>query len=161
MRNHIVLLLLLFSLLPVCASAESLSLAEMAAAEDAASLSSDLSAPETVQTVSTAAREDFIDRILSLAQTLYTKANGQPQRAQYSGDIYICKNYTVHLFRETCGDFRMAEYPDVPLIIPNNPDARIEALPGPPTELRVAYLAIETNNFPAGVAARKAPKIIK
>ena len=117
MRNHIVLLLLLFSLLPVCASAESLSLAEMAAAEDAASLSSDLSAPETVQTVSTAAREDFIDRILSLAQTLY---NGQPQRAQYSGDIYICKNYTVHLFRETCGDFRMAEYPDVPLIIPNN-----------------------------------------
>lgn len=81
MRNHIVLLLLLFSLLPVCASAESLSLAEMAAAEDAASLSSDLSAPETVQTVSTAAREDFIDRILSLAQTLYTKANGQPQRA--------------------------------------------------------------------------------
>lgn len=120
MRNHIVLLLLLFSLLPVCASAESLSLAEMAAAEDAASLSSDLSAPETVQTVSTAAREDFIDRILSLAQTLYTKANGQPQRAQYSGDIYICKNYTVHLFRETCGDFRMAEYPDVPLIIPNN-----------------------------------------
>ncbi len=120
MRNHIVLLLLLFSLLPVCASAESLSLAEMAAAEDAASLSSDLSAPETVQAVSTAAREDFIDRILSLAQTLYTKANGQPQRAQYSGDIYICKNYTVHLFRETCGDFRMAEYPDVPLIIPNN-----------------------------------------
>ena len=120
MRNHIVLLLLLFSLLPVCASAESLSLAEMAAAEDAASLSSDLSAPETVQTFSTAAREDFIDRILSLAQTLYTKANGQPQRAQYSGDIYICKNYTVHLFRETCGDFRMAEYPDVPLIIPNN-----------------------------------------
>lgn len=120
MRNHIILLLLLFSLLPVCASAESLSLAEMAAAEDAASLSSDLSAPETVQTVSTAAREDFIDRILSLAQTLYTKANGQPQRAQYSGDIYICKNYTVHLFRETCGDFRMAEYPDVPLIIPNN-----------------------------------------
>lgn len=92
----------------------------MAAAEDAASLSSDLSAPETVQAVSTAAREDFIDRILSLAQTLYTKANGQPQRAQYSGDIYICKNYTVHLFRETCGDFRMAEYPDVPLIIPNN-----------------------------------------
>ena len=120
MRNHIVLLLLLFSLLPVCASAESLSLAEMAAAEDAASLSSDLSAPETVQTVSTAAREDFIDRILSLAQTLYTKANGQPQRAQYSGDIYVCKNYTVHLFRETCGDFRMAEYPDVPLVIPNN-----------------------------------------
>ena len=114
MRNHIVLLLLLFSLLPVCASAESLSLAEMAAAEDAASLSSDLSAPETVQTVSTAAREDFIDRILSLAQTLYTKANGQPQRAQYSGDIYICKNYTVHLFRETCGDFRMAEYPKQP-----------------------------------------------
>ena len=38
----------------------------------------------------------------------------------YKRQIYICKNYTVHLFRETCGDFRMAEYPDVPLIIPNN-----------------------------------------
>ena len=120
MRKFIAAFLLLFSLLPVCALGESLSLSEMAAAEDAASLSSDLSAPEAAQTVSPAAREDFIDRILSLAQTLYTKANGQPQRAQYSGDIYICKNYTVHLFRETCGDFRMAEYPDVPLVIPNN-----------------------------------------
>ena len=49
----------------------------------------------------------------------------------------------------------------LPLIIPKRPEARMDALPGPPIELRVAYFAIETNNFPAGVAARKAPKIIK
>ena len=26
----------------------------------------------------------------------------------------------MHIFRETCGGFAMAQYPDVPLIIPNN-----------------------------------------
>ena len=116
MRNRLFSLLLALSLLPCAALGESLTLDEMNAAEDAAPLS----AAEAAQPVESAARADFIDRILALAETLYTKANGQPQRAQYSGDIYVCKNYTVHLFRETCGDFRMAEYPDVPLVIPNN-----------------------------------------
>ena len=91
MRNHIVLLLLLFSLLPVCASAESLSLAEMAAAEDAASLSSDLSAPETVQTVSTAAREAFIDRILSLPDALYKGQRSTPARAIQRRHLHLQK----------------------------------------------------------------------
>ena len=67
-----------------------------------------------------AAREDFIDRIIALAQQLYDNAGGRAKRAQYSGDIYVCKNFTVHLFRENCEAFRMAEYPDIPLIIPNN-----------------------------------------
>lgn len=116
MRNRLFSLLLALSLLPCAALGESLTLDEMNAAEDA----TPLSAAEAAQPVESAARADFIDRILALAETLYTKANGQPQRAQYSGDIYVCKNYTVHLFRETCGDFRMAEYPDVPLVIPNN-----------------------------------------
>lgn len=116
MRNRLFSLLLALSLLPCAALDESLTLDEMNAAEDA----TPLSAAEAAQPVESAARADFIDRILALAETLYAKANGQPQRAQYSGDIYVCKNYTVHLFRETCGDFRMAEYPDVPLVIPNN-----------------------------------------
>ena len=116
MRNRLFSLLLALSLLPCAALGESLTLDEMNAAEDA----TPLSAAEAAQPVESAARADFIDRILALAETLYAKANGQPQRAQYSGDIYVCKNYTVHLFRETCGDFRMAEYPDTPLIIPAN-----------------------------------------
>ncbi len=66
------------------------------------------------------AREDFIDRIIALGQELYIKAEGKSQRAHYKGDIYVCKNFTVHLFRENRDDFRIAEYPDVELRIPNN-----------------------------------------
>ena len=66
------------------------------------------------------AREEMIDRIIALAQQLYTKAAGRPQRAHYAGDIYICKNFTVHLFREIAVDYRMAAYPDTELVIPNN-----------------------------------------
>lgn len=68
----------------------------------------------------TDAREAFIDGIVQTAQTLYEKANGRLQRAQYAGDIYVCKNFTVHLFTENAGRFRMASYPDVALKIPNN-----------------------------------------
>ena len=45
------------------------------------------------------ARDDFIDRIVALGQELYEKAGGRSQRAHYSGDIYVCKNFTVYLFR--------------------------------------------------------------
>lgn len=65
-------------------------------------------------------REEFIDRIVELGHELYIKADGKSQRAHYSGDIYVCKNFTVHLFRKNRDDFRMAEYPDVELVIPNN-----------------------------------------
>jgi hypothetical protein len=68
----------------------------------------------------TGARTDLIDRIIATAQDLYTKANGRLQRAQYSGDIYVCKNFTVYLFRQNRDDFRMEAYPDVPLVIPDN-----------------------------------------
>lgn len=67
-----------------------------------------------------AARAALIDGIISLAGELYDKANGRAQRAHYSGDIYVCKNFTVHLFKENAGRFRMAEYPDVELVIPDN-----------------------------------------
>ena len=69
-------------------------------------------------------RDEWIDRIVSLAEQKYTEANGKAKRAHYSSDIYVCKNFTVYLFRETRDDFRMAEYPDVQLKIPNNLEAK-------------------------------------
>ena len=66
------------------------------------------------------ARADFIDRIVALGEKLYIKADGKSQRAHYASDIYVCKNFTTYLFRENRDDFRMAEYPDVSLRIPNN-----------------------------------------
>ena len=68
----------------------------------------------------TTPRDDFINRIIRLGEELYLKADGKAQRAHYKEDIYVCKNFTVHLFRENAGKYRMAEYPDVPLVIPNN-----------------------------------------
>jgi hypothetical protein len=66
------------------------------------------------------AREAFIDGIIGTAQTLYEKANSRMQRAQYAGDIYVCKNFTVYLFTQNADRFRMAAYPDTALKIPNN-----------------------------------------
>lgn len=66
------------------------------------------------------ARDDMIDRIVELARQKYEAAGGKAQRAHYSGDIYVCKNFTVYLFRQVRDDFRMAEFPDTPLVIPNN-----------------------------------------
>ena len=109
--------LLLFCISLPCALGETLSMQEMLDAQDAIVLTQETQA---IDTPSSAAREDFIDRIIATAKALYDAANGKPQRAQYSGDIYVCKNFTVHLFRESCDAFRMAEYPDVPLVIPNN-----------------------------------------
>ena len=95
---------------------ESLSLEAMLGAQEAYSFDVPAALPEEEN----AAREEFIDRYLALAKTLYDDAGGRAKRAQYSGDIYVCKNFSVHIFRETCGDFAMAQYPDTPLIIPNN-----------------------------------------
>jgi len=75
---------------------------------------------EDMPPVDNPARTDLIDRIIALAEKKFNDANGRAQRAQYSGDIYVCKNFTVYLFRENCKDFRMAEYPDKPLVIPDN-----------------------------------------
>lgn len=108
-------LLLLVCLSVSCAWAETLSLEEMRTAEEAAQISQEDPPQEA-----SAAREDFIDRIIQTAKALYDDAGGKAKRAQYSGDIYVCKNFTVHLFRENRDDFRMAEYPDVELVIPNN-----------------------------------------
>ncbi len=66
------------------------------------------------------ARDAFIDDIIALGKKLFNKARGKAQRAHYKSDIYICKNFTVYLFRQNRDRYRMAEYPDVPLVIPDN-----------------------------------------
>ncbi len=73
-----------------------------------------------VATAEEQARNDFINRIVSTAKDVFTKADGKLQRAQYAGDIYVCKNFTVYLFRQNRDDFRLAAYPEVPLVIPDN-----------------------------------------
>ncbi|MBQ9263368.1 MAG: hypothetical protein IJ189_04055 [Clostridia bacterium] len=75
-------------------------------------------------TAGTDDRQVFIDRIIETGHQLFIKANGKLQRAHYASDIYVCKNFTVHVFNENAGDFCMAEYPDTPLIIPNNLPAK-------------------------------------
>ena len=120
MLKRFSVLLLFLCLVCGCALGETLSLDEMLAAEDALLLDEQMNISETNVHPSFAAREDFIDRIIATAKMLYDDAGGRAKRAQYSGDIYVCKNFTVHLFRENRADFRMAEYPDVELVIPNN-----------------------------------------
>jgi len=66
----------------------------------------------------------LIDRMINLAEEIYQRANGRAQPANSPGDIYVCKNFTVHLFRENRDDYRMAAFPDVPLVIPNNLPAK-------------------------------------
>ena len=75
---------------------------------------------ETEETPENPAREAFINDIISLGEELYHKAGGKLQRAHYKGDIYVCKNFTVYLFRQTRDKYRMAEYPDTQLKIPDN-----------------------------------------
>ena len=89
------------------------------------SLDEDILSDETASSpdgeeASSVARDAFIEDIISLGRELYEKADGKLQRAHYKGDIYVCKNFTVHLFRQTRDRYRMAEYPDKELKIPNN-----------------------------------------
>ena len=66
------------------------------------------------------ARDAFIDDIIALGKQLFDKARGKAQRAHYKSDIYICKNFTVYLFRQNRDKYRMAEYPETELVIPDN-----------------------------------------
>lgn len=111
----IFLMFLMFLTLSSACFAESLSLDEMSSAQEAASWEENPSSGQ-----SSGARDEMIDRILLTAKALYDQAGGKAKRAHYSGDIYVCKNFTVHLFKEVKDDFRMAEFPDTELVIPNN-----------------------------------------
>lgn len=66
------------------------------------------------------ARTEFIDRIFELGYELYVRADGRAQSAHYKGDIYLCKNFTTHIFNSLRDDYCMEEFPDVRLRIPNN-----------------------------------------
>lgn len=65
-------------------------------------------------------REQMIEDILAEAKARYDEAGGRSRRAHYSGDIYVCKNFTVHCFKTASPHYRMAEFPDVELVIPDN-----------------------------------------
>ena len=80
------------------------------------------SAEDTLETWTApmSARDTFIDSMIETGRQLYVKANGKLQRAHYAGDIYICKNFTVYVFRENSENFRIAEFPAVSLMVPNN-----------------------------------------
>ena len=90
--------------------------------DDAGDAVSQTAAPDATDApkADPAAREAFIDDILSLAEREFTATKGRAQRAQYSGDIYVCKNFTVYLFRQNADKYRMAAYPDTELVIPDN-----------------------------------------
>lgn len=65
-------------------------------------------------------REEYINRMIDLARQEFDQARGRPLRAAYAGDTYVCKNFTVYLFRQFRDDYRMAEFPEVSLVIPDN-----------------------------------------
>ena len=68
-------------------------------------------APVPEEPAASDARTAFIDGIISLAREKYDEAGGRARRAQYAGDIYVCKNFTVYLFRENADGFRMGRQP--------------------------------------------------
>ena len=118
--------LLLFSLLPALSAAEN---PEEEIVEDVVldevpddTLPAETDAPG--ESGESTPRDAFIDDIIALGRELYEQAGGKAKRAQYKGDIYVCKNFTVYLFRQTRGKYRMAEYPNTELKIPNNLPAK-------------------------------------
>lgn len=72
----------------------------------------------------TAARDELIDAIIETGRKLYQEANGKLKRAHYAGDIYVCKNFTVYVFDQNSASYRMAEYPEKELSVPDNLPAK-------------------------------------
>ena len=71
-----------------------------------------------------APRDRMIDEILEAAHDQYVQTGGKLRRAHNAGDIYVCKNFTVYCFKQAAPHYRMAEYPDVALVIPDNLPAK-------------------------------------
>lgn len=118
-RNLISFLLALALLMPLCCIAEENDEIEEII-EDVLLDDDGNEIEESIQEVSHGPRDEWIDRIVELAEKKYRAAGGKAQRAHYASDIYVCKNFTVYLFRQTRDAFRIAEYPDVKPVIPNN-----------------------------------------
>lgn len=66
------------------------------------------------------ARAEFIGLMIDEARKEFERANGRALQAAYAGDRYVCKNFMVHLFRAHRDNFRIAEFPDKELVIPDN-----------------------------------------
>ena len=66
------------------------------------------------------ARQALIDSIIASAKAYHEGTSGRAQRAQYAGDMYVCKNFTVRIFKDNSAGFAIARYPDQALIIPDN-----------------------------------------
>lgn len=121
------LLLLLLALIPLCAAAEDeeiffsdvIQFNPQEAVEIVPQVEEQPGLPDSVASANTA-REAFIDRIIAMGYDLYVAADGKAQSAHYKGDIYLCKNFTTHIFNTLRDDFCMEAYPDVRLRIPNN-----------------------------------------
>jgi len=125
------LLLLLFLLLPGLAGAEGDEAGEVEEIienvlldDDGVAIIEDVQTNNEKEVEENSARADLINRIIDLGKELYDRADGKRKRAHYASDIYVCKNFTVYLFRQNRDDFRMAEFPDTPLVIPNNLPAK-------------------------------------
>ena len=124
------LLMILSLLLSLCVFSSALAEEDEEIVEDVMLDDSDQEEPDSADeqepsgSASSAARDAFIDDIIALGKELYDKADGKLQRAHYKGDIYVCKNFTVYVFRQTRSKYRMAEYPDTELKIPNNLPAK-------------------------------------
>ncbi|MCQ2458661.1 MAG: hypothetical protein MJ142_08040 [Clostridia bacterium] len=118
MMKRIAILLAVFSLLPLCVcGADEISVDEIV---EEVLLEDDGTETVITQQQTHTARDEFIDRIVALGEKKFIAANGKAQRAHYASDIYVCKNFTVYLFKQNRDDFRMAEFPDTQLVIPNN-----------------------------------------
>ena len=121
MLKRILAVLLLCLMFPVCGMGEEeLYIEEFVILDDDGNEYLDTEAELAARREANPAREDMIDRIIALGKELYEKADGKAQRAHYSGDIYVCKNFTVYLFRKCRDDFRIGAYPGVTLVIPDN-----------------------------------------
>ena len=70
------------------------------------------------------ARQALIDGIIASAKAYFDQAKGRAQRAHYAGDIYVCKNFTVRVFKDSSAGYAIAQYPDQELIIPDNLSAK-------------------------------------
>ncbi len=82
------------------------------------------SIPACAENTPLSARDELIDAIIETGHQLFIAANGKLQRAQKAGDIYVCKNFTVHVFRQNASGYQMAEFPGVALRVPNNLPAK-------------------------------------
>ena len=120
MKHILSALLVIMLTASMVVAEEELSFWDFVDLEDQEPIRADTPPVAEADPIENAAREEFIDRIVELGYELYVKADGKAQSAHYKSDIYLCKNFTTHIFNKLRDEFCMAEYPDVRLRIPNN-----------------------------------------